>query len=123
MNLHGIVSNAIATVNPFRQVVISINTGSTTDASGKRQPTYADPQPAMGQIQALTQNDIFQLEGMNIQGVHSKMYIQGNISGLVRVDRKGGDIVQSSDGKMWLVSAVLEAWPDWCAVALILQDN
>lgn len=76
-----------------------------------------------GQVQPLTFKDIQQLDGLNIQGTQRAIYFDQAIDGIVRVDRKGGDLVTTPDGKVWLVTLVLEAWPDWTKVAVTLQDG
>lgn len=189
MNLHGMVAGAIGAVNPFVPVTIRISIGSTTQASGKRDPLYATPGqitakidgplltvfgviagapmvgqtlsgagvvpgtaivadngngtymviPAQtvasetmdtaytlaGQVQPVSTGDIRMLEGLNIQGVTTKIYMSGRINGLVRPDRKGGDLLTIQSG-VWagtyLVSAILEQFPDWCCAALTRQN-
>jgi hypothetical protein len=123
MNLHGIVAPAISIVNPMVPLSIRISTGSTTAADGKRTPTYATPITVLGQIQALQYNDIMQLDGLNIEGMRRKIYIAGKVDGLVRADQKGGDLITTPDGKVWLVALVLEYWPDWVSCAVTLQKN
>lgn len=76
-----------------------------------------------GQVQPLTFKDIQQLDGLNIQGSQRAIYFDQQIDGIVRADRKGGDLVTTPDGKVWLVTLVLEAWPDWTKVAVTLQNG
>lgn len=123
MNLHGIVSGYISAVNPQETVVVEISDGYETAADGLRSPKYLPPELMLAQVQALQFRDIQQLDGLNIQGTQRKMYFYGEIDGLVRVDNKGGDLITRSDGSVWLVTLVLEQWPDWCSVAVTLQDQ
>ena len=123
MNLHGIVTGAINTINPPVLLSIQVNTGPTTNPDGTRAPTYAPPQTCTGQIQPLQYTDIIQMESLILQGERRKIYINGNVDGLVRVENKGGDLITDSDGNVWLVAFVSEDWPDWCAVAVTLQDQ
>lgn len=123
MNLHGIVAPAIGIVNPMVPLSIQVSTGSTTAADGQRTPTYAPAITVMGQVQALQYNDIVQLDALNIQGVRRKIYISGRVDGLVRTDRKGGDLIVTPDSKVWLVVLVLEYWPDWVSCAVTLQNG
>lgn len=74
-------------------------------------------------MQALQYNDIIQLDALNIQGERRKIYINGEVDGLVRADKKGGDLITTPDGKVWKVAISLEQWPDWCCVAVTLQDD
>lgn len=122
MNLHGIVSSAIATVNPFVNITIQVSAGYTTSASGKRTPTYEAPIVKLAQVQPLQYQDIILADGLQIQGERKKIYINGRVDGLVRQEQKGGDLVTLPDGTIWKVAVIVEDWPDWTA-ALITRQN
>lgn len=122
MNLHGIVANAIGTVNPLVSISIQRSTGSTTAATGKRSPTYAAPVTVLAQVQSLTADDLRQLEGLNLQGEMRAVYINGRTDGIIRQDQKGGDLI-TWNGIVWLNSHVLEYWPDWCKFVITRQDG
>ena len=122
MNIFGIVRRLSAVV-PRVNLTVQVSTGYTTNADGSRVPTYAAPQVVSGSVQALQFNDITQLDALNIQGERRKIYIKGQVDGLVRVENKGGDLITDPLGNVWLVALVLEAWPDWCSVAVTLQDQ
>lgn len=120
MNLHGIVSGAIAAVNPHVAVTIKHSTGNyTTLPDGSREPEYITT-PGTGQIQSLSESDVAMVNNLGVQGVVQKAYLDGNVEGLVRATGQGGDLL-TIDGKTYLVAAVLERWPDWCSVALAMQ--
>jgi hypothetical protein len=119
MNLHGLVRSAIGTVNPEIPVTIRSSTGYTTAPDGSQVPSYSTL-ATTGQRQALSGGDIMRLNNLNVQGVTEKMYLTGNYEGVFRVLSKGGDLMDFG-GQTYLVSAVLERWPDWCCVALTLQ--
>jgi len=123
MNLHGIARGAISAVNPFVRAQVQVSTGYTTAPGAKRTPQYAPGVMVRVQVQALTFRDIQQIDGLNLQGTRRAIYIDGNIDGLVRPLNKGGDLITLDDGSVWLVAMVLEAWPDWCKVAVTLQDG
>lgn len=123
MNLHAVVSGAISAVLPPVNLVVQVSTGSVTNPDGSRTPSYAPSQTVSGFVQALQYNDIIQLDALNIQGERRKIYINGQINGLVRVANKGGDLITDDFGNIWLVAVVLEDWPDWCSVAVTLQDQ
>ncbi len=123
MNLHSIVSGAISAVLPPTNLTIQVSTGYTTNADGSRSPSYAPSQIKSGFMQALQYNDIVQLDALNIQGERRKIYINGQVDGLVRVENKGGDLITDPNGNVWLVVLVTEYWPDWCSVAVTLQDQ
>lgn len=120
MNLHGIAAGAVGAVNPFIPAAIRQSTGYTTQADGERVPSYADPVSVMLQRQDLSSRDLRQIEGLNIQGITCAAYVRGNWYGVDRGNGQGGDLFDFN-GQTWLVVAVLEAWPDWCKVALCLQ--
>lgn len=123
MNLHGIVSGAIGTINPNVTVSIEVSTGTTMLDDGTRVPKYASPVAVLAQIQPLTGGDLRQLESLNLQGDFQGIYISGNIDGLVRADNKGGDKITFPDGRVYLVTTVLESWPDWTKCAVTLQNG
>jgi len=126
MNLHAIVSGAIGSVNPFITANFQASTGYTTNAAGKRVPTYAASVPVSAQAQELTSRDLRQLEGLNIQGSSSAIYMNGIASGAVRVSRIGGDLITIPSGPSagtYLVTTVLEQWPDWVKVSATLQNG
>lgn len=129
MNLHGIVSGVIGTVNPFVPVTLQQSTGYTTASDGDRTPTYSASSQSV-QVQALTAKEIQHLDGLNIQGVLRKAYLNGDWRGVYRATNQGGDLMQfaavagvpaSLQGTTWKVVQVFETWPDWCALAIQLQ--
>lgn len=128
MNLHGIVSGAIATINPFVFATLKRSTGYTTAADGTRTPQYADVPDISVQVQALTYSDLQHLDGLNIQGVRRALYLNGSALAVVRPLQVGGDLFvfpsgTLPEGNTWLVAHVLEEWADWYKCALTLQLN
>ena len=123
MNLHGLVAGVVGAVNPLVTVSIQISLGDTTNADGSTVPIYAPAIQVQAQIQALQYNDIVQADSLNVQGVRRKMYINGEVDGLVRAKNKGGDIVTLPDGSVWKVAMIAEAWPDWTAAIITLQNG
>ena len=128
MNLHGIVSGAIATVNPFVTATLKRSAGYTTAPDGTRTPAFNDMPGIPVQVQALTYSDLQHLDGLNIQGVRRAVYLNGAAMAVVRPLQAGGDLFVFPDctlpeGNTWLVAYVLEAWPDWCKCALTLQTG
>lgn len=121
MNLHGIVSPLIGAVNPHVIAMIEVSTGNTTLADGTRVPTFAKAVAVTVQVQPITGGELRQLEGLNLQGEFTGIYLNGHIDGLVRQDNKGGDKITLPDGKVYLVTTVLEDWPDWMKVAVTRQ--
>jgi hypothetical protein len=76
-----------------------------------------------GQVQSMTFSDLHQVDSLNLQGIKRAIYLNGRIDGLVRKDNKGGDLITRPNGEIWLVVLVLEYWPDWCKVAVTLQNG
>lgn len=123
INLHAAAAPIVSAVNPMETVIVETSTGYTTSAAGRQQPVYAAGIPTPVQVQDLTQRDIRQLEGMNIQGSTKVIYFFGLVAAAIRENRRGGDLVTFSDGSVWLTTAVLEAWPGWCRVSVTLQNG
>jgi hypothetical protein len=128
VNLHGIVSGAIATINPFVLATLNRSAGYTTAADGKRTPVYSIVPNISVQVQALTYGDLQQLDGLNIQGVRRAVYLNGAALAVVRPLQTGGDLFVFPSGTLpegttWLVAHVLEEWPDWYKVAITLQNG
>lgn len=125
MNLHGLVAGNINAVNPFQLVSIQISTGNTVDSTYKQVPTYMAPIQASAQIQPVTFRDLQQVEGLNLQGTSQKIYISGQIAGLIRESNKGGDLITFPNGDIYLVVLVLEAfvYSGWCSVFCTLQNG
>ncbi len=129
MNLHRIVSSAIAAINPMLRVTVQISDGLTTAADGSRAPNYARSYKAMAQVQAMSSRDLRQVEGLNLQGSLSALYLMGDIEGIVRPLVKGGDLVIFPNGDVYLVEIALENWgaagstDAWSKVACILQNQ
>ena len=79
-----------------------------------------------GQVQPITTRDLQQLQGINLGGVHWKVYLEGEVDAIVRPEKKGGDLLTISTGRhqgKWLCVQVLEQWQNWCLVAIVLQDG
>lgn len=121
MNLHGMVSGVINTVNPITLCQWFQSTGSVKNPDFSVTPSYAPPVELQVQQQAMTQKDLQHMAMLNIQGVFTKFWLNGASYGIDRVTQQGGDKFVDSNGRTWLVQAVLEIWPDWCAVAATLQ--
>lgn len=120
MNLHGVVRGAINIVNPDVLGVMQVSLGTyTTDAAGHRVPAYAE-QSVTVQLQPLAYTDLMKLDGLNLQGIKKKAYVNGNFEGVNRPKQKGGDKL-IVNGETWLITQPLEEWPDWCSFAVTLQ--
>lgn len=123
MNLHAIANRAIQRINPNITVQYRMSDGYATATDGTRTPAYKPAVPRSAQFQPLGTKDIQQVEGLNLGGTTAKLYLYGMADGIVRVERKGGDLVSLPDGSIWLVTGVFEQWPDWVAVGIALQNE
>ncbi len=123
MDLLALTSGAIGVVNPLVLMVLKISTGYTQADDGAQVPSYATPLDVRAQVQPLTYKDLLQLDAMNQQGSTNSIYIEGHIDGIVRSKNKGGDLIIDDTGQVWLVTQVLEYWPDWTKVAVTLQTD
>jgi hypothetical protein len=120
MDLHSIASQAIAAVNPMTWVTFRQSSGYSTDAAGKRTPTYLADQRILVQLQGLADKELRQMNALNIGGILSKVYAEGAIANVIRRNQTGGDLLIIG-GVTWLTVHVLEQWPDWCSVAIQQQ--
>lgn len=80
----------------------------------------------LAQVQPMTWRDLQQVEGLNLQGTRSKLYLAGFLHGVERPTEFGGDLVTIPGGwsaGVYLVAQVLEQFPDWVAVACTLQND
>lgn len=124
MNLFSIARPAIGAINPDQWASIAVILGSTTSADGTRVPTYLPTQSVRVQVQDLSSKDLRQLEGLNQQGDMKSIYLFGQWTGIVRQDKRGGDLIQLQDCSIWLVTKVLESWGNnrgWVKVAATRQ--
>lgn len=125
MNLHNLVASAVAQINPTLTATLKTSTGSTINADGSRSPTYSISNVTV-QIQALTYQDLKQIDGLNIEGLRQSMYMNGDTSAIIRVNDKGGDVITLTTGEVWLVAQVLERWystAGWVKIVCTLQNG
>lgn len=122
MDIRGIANGATQTVNPNVAITLRQSSGFTIDPATRKQvPNYTST-PGYGNVQALTNDELKQLDGLNIQGTKRALYLYGDAAGVIRPDQRGGDTV-TIGGKTWLVVQVLEHWdnPTWAKVAICYQ--
>lgn len=121
LNLHAIVRGAITAVNPDVPGEVYLSTGATT-LYGIRTPTFALLPANRLQVQALSHEDLYHLNGLEYAGNMSKLYAYGNFAGIIRPEGKGGDLVRLGT-EWWAIQHVLEWWPGWCSVSITRQVN
>lgn len=128
MNLRAIANAATRRVNPNVPATLRRSTGYTTSESGRRTPSYANEAVEV-QVQALTTSDLRLLDSLNIQGATRSVYMNGAAAPVVRDSQQGGDLfvfdagVLGPTAQTWLCTQVIEQWPDWCKVAITLQNG
>ena len=122
MDVRSLANNAIQSINSDIIVTIRSSTGFGIDPNSLRQiPVYLE-HSGIAQIQALDGKDLKQLDGLNINGTIRALYIKGELNNVIKARQIGGDLVLIA-GQTWLVVKVLEGWPSWTKVAIVLQDD
>ena len=127
MNLRLLANRITQVTNPNIQINWVQSNGYTTNDAGKRTPKTITL-TVDAQVQALSATDLKHIDGLNINGVMRSVYLYGNAAGVVRADQIGGDILVFPEApnccnKNWLITQVMETWPDWCHVIVTLQEN
>ena len=127
VNLRAIANSITQAVNPNVYCQRWANSAITTAASGKRTPTYTKTTLNI-QLQAMGDEDLKQMDSLNIQGVHRKVFCNPQVLAAIRVSSKGGDLLVfasgvTPEGTTWLCTHVLERWPNWCTFAITLQND
>jgi hypothetical protein len=123
MNLHSMVAPYIGAVNPHQTVTIRPSTGSVTLANGKRTPVYGPPVTVTAQLQALTTDDLAQVDAVNVTAIRKSAWLNGSYSAINRSGQQGGDLLTDAQGRVWLVSQVAEEWNEWTHIILVLQNG
>jgi len=122
MDLRGMANSSTSVVNSNILVTIHQSIGFTIGSGGKQIPSYSNGISGYAQIQAMDSEDLKQLDGINVQGVVRQIYLRGLLAGVIRPNQIGGDIIMISN-KKWLVTKVLETWPEWTRAVIVLQSD
>jgi hypothetical protein len=123
IDVYSLADQFIQNVNPDISATWKSSTGYNTANDGTRTPTFTSS-TVVGNLQAVTGEDLKHLDGLNIEGVSRVFYVNQDVQGVVRKFSKGGDLLVIATGPepgTYLVVAVLETWPDWSKVALRMQ--
>lgn len=127
MNLRAIANQATQRINPNINILWKVSNGYTTSSDGSRVPVYIE-RNVIGQVQAVSGEALKHIDGLNISGVMRSVYVYGDMQAVVRESQKGGDRLvfkqtpQSKEASEWKVVHVIETWPDWCQVIVVLQS-
>jgi hypothetical protein len=125
VNMHGIVGPIVSAINPTQVASYQASTGPTSNADYSRTPNFAAPLSMPAQVQELSNKDLQHLDGLNLSGNLVGIYLYGRADGVVRSTLKGGDLITLPSGAsagVYLVTKVIEQWPDWVKVACTLQN-
>ncbi len=122
MNLHAIVAPCTRAVTPAIAADLYECTGSVVTATGRREPTYANPVTVTADVQPLSTGDIAHVDGLNLQGIEKAAYLFGDVRGINRKDGTGAALLAVGD-TTYKVTVVFEYWETagWCKVGLTLQ--
>ena len=122
MNLRKIANASIQSVNKDVSITAKVSDETyTTEPDGTRIPNYTTI-TTTGNMQPLSTQDLKHLEGLGIQNVTAKVFLNGNFEGVFRNTQRGGDLLIIG-GNTYLVTAVIERWPSWCLVGVTMQVN
>lgn len=115
LNLHATVRSAIQSVNADIPAQYLASQGYTPNAAGKQVPAYASAVPVIIQSQPPSSRDLKHAEFLNIQGSIRTVFLYSDPEAIVRVDAKGGDLLQfpqfvGDPVDNWLIVAVPEKW-------------
>lgn len=126
INVRAIANRRIQLVNANIPATLLKSTGYTTNDAGHRVPTFSRV-PVTIQNQAASNEDLKQTDGLNLQGTLRTVSIAGDLQGTIRAGNAGGDLLQFPDStgtnRQWLVTQVLETWPTWCRVLVVMQTS
>ena len=124
MNLHSLNRQAIGVISPDVLAELKQSNGYDILADGTQQPKY-NIYSGMVHIQPVPSN--LQLGDFILTAeIGRVVYLRGAMASIVRADQKGGDIMRfparpCEAYRDWKVVAVLEQWPTWCKVAVVMQ--
>lgn len=129
IDVRGLANATITSVNPNISVSVLKSTGYTVGSGARQTPSYAAAVTVSAQMQALDGDDLKQLDSLNIQGTIRALYLYDYVAGVVRPNQTGGDLIKTTNVRGfpgvrdWLVVKVLEGWPTWSKVAIVLQGE
>lgn len=130
INLRGIANSAIQSINPNQSIDVSVPDGYIINPDTLLQEPKYILETVQGNVQSLSSDDLKQMDGLNIEGTLRAVYVYGNYGGVLRPDGQPNSILRFvtnesgvTKARDWNVYKVLEAWPMWCKVAVVLQTE
>ena len=121
IDVFGLAGNATQSVNSFIPATLKASNGYTVNSDFSITPVDTDVRIWI-EVQAVSSQDLLQIENINQQADMRAVYIKGGIKALNRPLQYGGDIINFY-GSDWLVTQSLEEWGDaeWCKVLVTRQ--
>ena len=121
IDLFSTARNAASVINAPVFVTIKRSTGYATNADGSRTPSYTTVTGIKADVQPMTNQELHQVDGLNMGGEKSAIYLSGELLGVLRAGQVGGDIIEFQTGEKYLVVLVLEQWQGWAKAAVVRQ--
>ena len=121
IDVFGLAGNATQSINSFIPATLKASNGYTVNSDFSITPVDTDVCIWI-EVQAVSGQDLQQIENINQQADMRAVYIKGGIKALNRPLQYGGDIINFY-GSDWLVTQSLEEWGDaeWCKVLVTRQ--
>ena len=121
IDVFGLAGNLCEAVNPHITASVRFSTGCTDNPDGTV-TTQFDTATLEIEVQALSSEDLKQIEDINQQADMRAVYVLGAVRALMRPLQIGGDIL-TFYGSDWLVTQQLEEWGngEWSKVAVTRQ--
>ena len=124
MNLHGIVFNAIGTVNPHETVEWYRAVPMEVDSFNRSMPQWRKPIRVQAQIQSESEATLYHSDNVGRSSTTRKVYLFSRAklriqpSPNMRQIGRGGDVLRFPDGTWWAISAIIEQFSNvgWCSV-------
>lgn len=124
MNLREIANSAIQVINPDQTITWKRSTGWQI-VNYQQVPTYEEIE-CLGNVQALSDEQLRHANDMNLSGVMRSVYLSQNAMGVSFRQIRGGDILTFREFKdveptKWKVVHSAETWDNWCHVICVQQ--
>lgn len=124
MNLREIANSAIQVINPDQSITWKRSTGWQI-VNYQQVPTYEEIE-CLGNVQALSDEQLRHANDMNLSGVMRSVYLSQNAMGVSFRQIRGGDILtfrefEDVEPTKWKVVHSAETWDNWCHVICVQQ--
>lgn len=124
MNLREIANSAIQVINPDQTITWKRSTGWQI-VNYQQVPTYEEIE-CLGNVQALSDEQLRHANDMNLSGVMRSVYLSQNAMGVSFRQIRGGDILtfrefEDVEPTKWKVVHSAENWDNWCHVICVQQ--